>query len=82
MISLSMSLRIEVNVEAFNAIETVGNLTKHRRAPMVIPTDEGHRLIYVSAVSGESIANAYQRNLVEATKIIYGSEDLTPPLTQ
>jgi CRISPR-associated protein Csa2 len=79
MVSLSMSLRIEVNAEAFNAVETVGNLTKHRRAPMIIPTESGYRLIYVPAVSGESIANAYQRNLVEATKIIYQSN---PPLTQ
>jgi CRISPR-associated protein Csa2 len=64
MVSLSMSLRIEVNAEAFNAVETVGNLTKHRRAPMIIPTESGYRLIYVPAVSGESIANAYHRNLV------------------
>ena len=79
MVSLSISLRIEANVEAFNAVETVGNLTKHRRAPMVIPSDAGYKLVYVPAVSGESIANAYQRNLVDATKVIYKT---SPPLTQ
>lgn len=78
MASLSISLRVEVNAEAFNAVETVGNLTKHRRAPMVIPSEGGYKLVYVPAVSGESIANAYQRNLVEAAKAIYKSN---PPLT-
>jgi CRISPR-associated autoregulator DevR family len=57
----------------------VGNLTKHRRAPMVVPSDSGYKLVYVPAVSGESIANAYQRNIVDATKAIYRSN---PPLTQ
>lgn len=74
---LSLGVRLEVNIEAFNAVETVGNLTKHRRAPMVIPTEAGYRLIYVPAVSGESIANAYQRNLVELAKQLYQE----PPLT-
>ena len=79
MTSLSISLRVEVNAEAFNAVETVGNLTKHRRAPMVIPTQGGYKLIYVPAVSGEAIANAYQRNLVDIAKALYKSN---PPLTQ
>lgn len=79
MVSLSLSLRVEANAEAFNAVESVGNLTKHRRAPMIIPTENGYKLLYVPAVSGESIANAYQRNLVEATKILYKSK---PPLTE
>jgi CRISPR-associated protein Csa2 len=46
---------------------------------MVIPSDSGYKLVYVPAVSGESIANAYQRNLVDATKAIYKT---SPPLTQ
>lgn len=78
---LSIALRVLANVEAFNAVETVGNVTKHRRAPMVIPTEGGYKLIYVPAVSGESIANAYQRNLVLATKYIYGKEGAKAPLT-
>lgn len=78
---LSIGTRLEVNVEALNAVETVGNLSKHRRAPIVIPTDGGYRLIYVPAVSGESIANAYQRNLVELAKHVYTKEQKKPPLT-
>ncbi len=79
MVFLSLSARVEVNVEAFNAVETVGNLTKHRKAPMIISTDAGYRLVYVPAVSGEAVANAYQRALVELSKIMYPSN---PPLTE
>lgn len=79
---LSVGARLEVNIEAFNAVETVGNLTKHRRAPMVVPTGAGYRLVYVPAVSGESIANAFQRNLVELAKRVYGARGEEPPLTE
>lgn len=82
MVFLSLAARLEVNVEAFNAVETVGNLTKHRRAPMVVPTDSGYRLVYVPAVSGESLANAYQRALVDVARVVYGNENLKPPLTE
>jgi len=78
---VSIGLRILANVEAFNAVETVGNVTKHRRAPMVVPTKTGYKLIYVPAVSGEAIANAFQRNLVLASKQIYSREGIKPPLT-
>ncbi|MDW8011332.1 MAG: DevR family CRISPR-associated autoregulator, partial [Sulfolobales archaeon] len=40
-----------------------------------------YRLIYVPAVSGESIANAYQRNLVELANHIYRKQNKKPPLT-
>jgi CRISPR-associated protein Csa2 len=80
MVFLSLASRIEANVEAFNAVETVGNLTKHRRAPMIVPFEGGYRLVYVPAVSGESLANAYQRALVDVAKVIY--RDLEPPLTE
>ncbi|MEM4977370.1 MAG: type I-A CRISPR-associated protein Cas7/Csa2 [Desulfurococcaceae archaeon] len=78
---LSIGARLEVNVEALNAVETVGNLAKHRRAPMVIPTSNGYRLVYTPTVSGESIANAYQRHLVELARCIYADEKKKPPLT-
>ena len=80
MVFLSLATRIEVNVEAFNAVETVGNLTRHRRAPMVVPFEGGYRLIYVPAVSGESLANAYQRALVDVARVIY--KGLEPPLSE
>ncbi|MCD6084522.1 MAG: type I-A CRISPR-associated protein Cas7/Csa2 [Desulfurococcales archaeon] len=79
---LSLALRVLVNVEAFNAVETVGNLTKHRRAPMVVADSGGYKLIYVPAVSGESVANAFQRNLVRAAELIYGREGVNPPITE
>jgi CRISPR-associated protein Csa2 len=82
MVFVSLSTRVEANVEAFNAVETVGNLTKHRRAPMIIPTGNGYRLVYVPAVSGESIANAYQRALVDLSNIIYKKLGRKPPLTE
>ena len=78
---LSIALRLHVNVEAFNAVETVGNVTKHRRAPLIVSTGGGYELVFVPAVSGEAIANAFQRNLVKATKLVYDAEGLKPPLT-
>jgi len=79
---VSVGVRAVVNVEALNAVETVGNVTKHRRAPIVLKGDKGYRLIYVPAASGESLANAFQRNLVKAAKLIYGAEGLKPPITE
>jgi len=79
---LSLATRLVVNVEALNAVETVGNVTKHRRAPVVIPGGNGYKLIYVPAVSGESLANAFQRNLVNAAKQIYEKEQVKCPLTE
>ncbi|MCX8205187.1 MAG: type I-A CRISPR-associated protein Cas7/Csa2 [Candidatus Nezhaarchaeota archaeon] len=78
---LSIGARLVVNVEALNAVETVGNVTKHRRAPVVIPEAGGYKLMYVPAVSGESLANAFQRNLVEAARQIYAKEKVLCPLT-
>lgn len=78
---LSLAARLVVNVEALNAVETVGNVTKHRRAPIIIPEGNGYKLIYAPAVSGESLANAFQRNLVNAAKQIYEKEKVKCPLT-
>jgi len=78
---LSIGARLIINVEALNAVETVGNVTKHRRAPMIVPEATGYRLVYVPAASGESLANAFQRNLVEAVKQIYAKDKVPCPLT-
>ncbi|RLG86595.1 MAG: type I-A CRISPR-associated protein Cas7/Csa2, partial [Thermoprotei archaeon] len=40
----------------------------HRRAPIVIPTDGGYRVIYVPAISGESVAHGYQAWLVHEAR--------------
>ncbi|MCS6787677.1 MAG: type I-A CRISPR-associated protein Cas7/Csa2 [Aigarchaeota archaeon] len=65
---LSISVRCLMNVEALNSVETVGNLSRHRTVPMVIPQHDGYTLKYVPAVSGESIAHGYQALLVDVAK--------------
>jgi CRISPR-associated protein Csa2 len=58
--NLSLTARILVNAEALNMAESVGNYTRHRKAPVVVPSESGYSIIYVPAVSGESLAHAYQ----------------------
>ena len=74
---LSLGLRFKANVEALNMSETVGNVTRHRRVPVIVSEKDGFRLIYVPAISGESLAHAYQVNLVEVAKVLY---DGKPPV--
>ncbi|MDW8082665.1 MAG: type I-A CRISPR-associated protein Cas7/Csa2 [Sulfolobales archaeon] len=62
-ITLSVSARILVNTEALNMAESVGNVTRHRRAPIVVGDQGRYWIVYVPAVSGESIAHHYQRLL-------------------
>ncbi|EWG06385.1 MAG: CRISPR-associated autoregulator DevR family protein [Candidatus Aramenus sulfurataquae] len=59
------SLRLLVNVEALNGVESVGNLVRHRSVPVVFRTARDYVIRYVPAVSGESIAHAYQYELVQ-----------------
>jgi CRISPR-associated protein Csa2 len=65
---LSTSLRLLLNVESLNAVETVGNVSRHRVVPIVVPASDGYSIKYVPAVSGESIAHGYQSELVEVAK--------------
>jgi len=65
---LSTSLRLLVNVESLNAVETVGNVSRHRVVPIVIPGNTGYSVKYVPAVSGESIAHGYQSELVDVAE--------------
>ncbi len=71
---LSVGIRFEANVEALNAVETTGNYSKHRRVPYLFysPRDQEFKVIYVPALSGESLAHAYQEALVEEAKAVYG----------
>jgi len=62
---LSVVARILTNVEALNMAETVGNVSRHRRAPVVISESGGYRVVYVTAVSGESLNYHYSRLLTE-----------------
>ncbi|MEM1706179.1 MAG: DevR family CRISPR-associated autoregulator [Thermosphaera sp.] len=61
--NLSVSARVLVNAEALNMAESVGNYTRHRKAPIIVQTEKGYSVIYVPAVSGESLAHAYQQVL-------------------
>ena len=65
MVYLSIGVRFEANVEALNMVETAGNYSKHRRVPYLIEEDGKIKTVYVPAVSGESLAHAYQEFLVE-----------------
>ncbi len=62
---LSASLRLLVNVESLNSVESVGNVSRHRSVPIVVPYDSGYTIRYVPAISGESIAHGYQSLLVD-----------------
>jgi len=76
---ISLGMRFVANVEALNMVETVGNITKHRRAPVVVKTGEGYSVKYVPAVSGESFAHAYQESLVKVAELLYNGD---PPVCQ
>jgi len=78
---LSVGVRFEANVEALNAVETTGNYSKHRRVPYLFyfPEDQEFKVIYVPALSGESLAHAYQETLVEEARALYGEN---PPICE
>ncbi|ABU82317.1 type I-A CRISPR-associated protein Cas7/Csa2 [Ignicoccus hospitalis] len=67
-VGLSVSGRILLNAEALNMAESVGNVTRHRKAPVVLKTNQGFRVVYVPAISGESLAHAYQSHLADVAK--------------
>ncbi|MEM1942704.1 MAG: type I-A CRISPR-associated protein Cas7/Csa2 [Candidatus Caldarchaeum sp.] len=71
---ISLGLRFLCNVEALNMVESIGNVSKHRKAPIVIPSSSGFRLLYVPAISGESIGHGYQQALVEEALNLYGDK--------
>jgi len=63
---LSTGLRMLVNVEALNMVESVGNVVRHRTVPMLIRKTAGQYIMrWVPAISGECLAHAYQTFLAE-----------------
>ena len=76
---VSVGVRFEANVEALNMVEGVGNYTKHRRVPYIVRDDEGYKTVYVPALSGESLAHAYQVFLVGEADSVYSGE---PPVCE
>ena len=58
---ISMSFRVLINVEALNAVESIGNIIRHRRASIIVPTGQGGLRVYtVPALSGECLKHSYQ----------------------
>lgn len=74
---ISISTRLLVDVEALNMVESVGNVTRHRRATIIVETPEGYKKAEVPAVSGEMIAHGYQESIVRIAEKIY---DGKPPV--
>ena len=62
---LSFTARYLVNAEALNGVGSVGNISRHRNAPLVVKVDNGYAVKYFPVVSGESIAHGYQELLAE-----------------
>ncbi len=64
---LSLTLRVIVNLESLNMAESVGNVTRHRKAPVIVKIkDGGYRMVYVPVISGMTLAHHYQRHLATA----------------
>jgi len=76
MVFLSLSARLLANIEALNAVESIGNVSKHRRAPVLLfdKSSGSYTVRYVPAVSGESLAHAYQWNVANLAKAYYGDK--------
>jgi len=70
MVFVSMGIRMLVNVEALNMVESVGNVVRHRTVPIIIRKSAGEYIMrWGPAISGECLAHAYQSYLAElATK--------------
>ncbi|AEM38380.1 CRISPR-associated autoregulator, DevR family [Pyrolobus fumarii 1A] len=64
--------RLLVNVDALNMVESVGNVTRRRTVPVIVPRAPGQYVVrWVPAVSGESLAHRYQMEIVELAKTKY-----------
>jgi CRISPR-associated autoregulator DevR family len=69
MVFVSFGFRFRVNVEAMNMVESVGNYSRHRVAPIIRRFIEDDKVRYevqfLPVVSGQSVANAYMRALTD-----------------
>jgi len=67
MVYIGVSARILINLEALNMAESIGNVVRHKRAPIVVRVlEEGsirYVLKYAPVISGQSIAHGYQELL-------------------
>ncbi|WP_338602885.1 DevR family CRISPR-associated autoregulator [Sulfolobus tengchongensis] len=65
MVFVSFGIRLRINIEAANMIESFGNYVRHRIAPVVMKTKDGYRIVFAPTISGQSIAHAYMRALTD-----------------
>ena len=72
MVYLSVRGRIWLQAEAMNMVESIGNYVKHRRVPVMVRTGSKYTMFFVPAISGESVAHAYQVLLAEELKKLKG----------
>ena len=67
MVYIGVSGRILINLEALNMAESAGNVTRHKRAPIIVEGEKEGATVYilknVPVVSGQSIAHGYQELL-------------------
>jgi len=72
MVFVSIGLRLRVEVEALNMVEALGAYTRHRTASVFKKVAKNgsvaYKLVTAPAVSGQSIANGYMRELVELAR--------------
>ena len=73
---LSVGVRMVVNVEALNMVESVGNVTRHRKATIVFRKDGEYVVRVVPVISGESVAHAYQYWITELAKKAYPKDSV------
>ena len=73
MVFVSMGFRFRVEVEALNMVEALGATVRHRTVSTLKRVSRdgsiGYRVVMAPAVSGQSIANGYQRIVVELAKL-------------
>jgi CRISPR-associated protein Csa2 len=62
---LAATFRVLVNVEAFNAIEPLGNVIRHRKASVAVSRDRSIEIVTVPTASGEALRHAYQYALAQ-----------------
>ncbi len=62
---LSIGVRYLINLHALNNEGTAGNITRVRRVPYIIRTENGYQTIQVNVISGQSIAHAIQAHIAD-----------------
>ncbi len=73
---IQLMVRMLVQAEALNMVESVGNVTRHRTVPVIVAQGPGRYLVrWVPALSGETLAHRYQEEVVDLAKATEGCSD-------